>query len=99
MSVQKYHRWIKAIARDPNTSIEGIIKHIHKHCDAELDESFTNNDMVNWIASTENLIAITKVVLRISVTIENKIARLEEKEKTINTSKVPDFNGSIKSLN
>lgn len=98
MSVQRYHRWIRAIVEDPKTDIEGIIKHIHKHCGAELDESFANNDMVNWVASTENLLAIAKALLRISVTTKDKIDRLEEKQKTIDTSKVPDFNGSIKPL-
>lgn len=77
MSVQRYHRWIRAIAEDPQTDIEGIIEHIHKHCGAELDESFSNDDMVNWIASMENLIAISKVLLRVEVKPKDRIARLE----------------------
>lgn len=79
MSVQRYHKWIRAIAEDPRTDIEGVIKHIHKHCGPELYESFSNDDMVNWIASMENLIAITKILMRLSVTIDHKIARLQEK--------------------
>ena len=90
MSVQRYHRWIRAIAEDPRTDIEGVIQHIHKHCGAELDESFSNDDMVNWIASMENLIAISKVLLRVTVRPTEHLARLEEQVAKHPESRTPE---------